>query len=97
VVEAVSGEEALTVLRSNRIVHVMFCPSDLDGKVTGSNLVRIVGRDFPGVKLLLNAAGPASADKLTKPFTVLLRPYRFAVVEQHLRNLLFADRTDNSK
>jgi CheY-like chemotaxis protein len=97
VLEAVSGQEALTVLRSNRIVHAMFCSSDLDGKVTGSNLVRTVCRDFSGVKLLLNAAGPTSANKLTKPLTVLQRPYRFDVVEQHLRNLLFADRTDGAR
>src|ERR1700761_7193473 len=62
VLEAVSGQEALTVLRSRRIVHAMFFSSDLEGMVTGSNLLRTVCRDFPGVKLVLNAAGPTSAN-----------------------------------
>ncbi len=89
VLEAVSGQEALTVLRSNRIVHALFCPSDLDGEVRGLEFVRIVCRDFSGVKVLLNAARPEHGNKQTKPFTVVGRPYPFAVVEHHLRDLLF--------
>ena len=83
VVEAVSGEEALTLLRAGRMAHAMLTALDLDGGVSGLELAEAVQLEFPSVKLLL---GASCKDGQGRPrFTMIERPYEPAAVEAAIR------------
>jgi CheY-like chemotaxis protein len=57
VVEAINGEEALRLLRSGRIAHVMLSGTELQGTAEGSRLAAAVARAFPHLKILRAAFG----------------------------------------
>lgn len=52
VVEAINGDEALRLLRSGRIAHVLLSDIDLPETAGGHQLAAAVAREFPHVKLL---------------------------------------------
>ena len=56
VVEAVSGDEALRLLRSGRIAHILLSGLDLHDTAEGRQLAAAVAREFPHVTLLQGAA-----------------------------------------
>jgi len=86
VVEAVSGEEALTLLRAGRMAHAMLTALDLDGAVSGLALAEAVQLEFPSVKLLLGANRKGGRGR--PRFTTTERPYEPAAVEAAIRALL---------
>jgi CheY-like chemotaxis protein len=52
VVEAINGDEALRLLRSGRIAHVMLSGADLRETAEGSHLAAAVAKEFPHVHIL---------------------------------------------
>lgn len=87
VLEAVSVEQALEVLRAGP-VQAVFTDVKLPGSQNGLDLMRIVQSDFPNAKVLLTS-GVVKADEVTLDSTTLLRkPYFLFEVERHLRALL---------
>jgi CheY-like chemotaxis protein len=86
VVEAVNGEEALTLLRSGRMAHAVLSALTLDGAVSGLELAEAVQREFPGLKLLLGASTEDAPRR--QRFTIVERPYEPAAVEATIRALL---------
>lgn len=52
VVEAISGDEALRLLRSGRIAHIMLSGADLHETAEGGRLAAAVAREFPHLKIL---------------------------------------------
>ena len=87
VLEAVSVEQALEVLRASP-VEAVFTDVKLPGSQNELDLMRIVRSDFPKAKVLLTS-GVMKADEATLDGTTLLRkPYFLFEVERHLRALL---------
>jgi CheY-like chemotaxis protein len=86
VVEAVNGEEALTLLRSGRMAHAVLSALDLAGALSGLELAEAVECEFPRLKLLLGAAGKEGRGR--QRFTMVERPYEPAAVEAAIRALL---------
>lgn len=87
VLEAVSVEQALELLRSSP-VQVVFTDVKLPGSQNGLDLMRIVQSDFPKAKVLLTS-GVVKADEVTLDgITLLRKPYFLFEVERHLRTLL---------
>jgi CheY-like chemotaxis protein len=52
VVEAINGEEALRLLRSGRIAHIMLSGADLHETAEGGRLATAVAREFPHLQIL---------------------------------------------
>ena len=87
VLEAVSVEQALEVLRATPI-QVVFTDVKLPGPQDGLDLTRIVQSDFPKSKVLLTS-GVVKADEVTlEGITLMRKPYFLFEVERHLRTLL---------
>ena len=89
VLEAVSVEQALEVLRASP-VQVVFTDVKLPGPQDGLDLMHIVQSDFPKSKVLLTS-GVVKADEVTlEGITLLRKPYFLFEVEKYLRALLAA-------
>jgi hypothetical protein len=63
VLEAVDVEQALDLLRAERSVQVVFADVKLPGSQDGLDLMRIVQRDHPDIKMLL----PVAFSRPTRP------------------------------
>jgi len=95
VVEAVDVDQALQLLRSERIVAV-FADVKLPGPRNGIDLMRIVQADFPHTRVLLTS-GVVAADEVTLDgVTLLKKPYFLFELERQLRRLLPQMDTDPS-
>ena len=95
VVEAVDGDQALQLLRTERIVAV-FADVKLPGPRNGIDLMRIVQADFPHTRVLLTS-GVVAADEVTLDgVTLLKKPYFLFELERQLRRLLPQMDTDPS-
>lgn len=68
VVEAVNGDEALRLLRSGRIVHVILSDGDACSRPKEANLVDAVEREFPHVKILQSSGRPLGEKILKRPY-----------------------------
>jgi CheY-like chemotaxis protein len=95
VVEAVDVDQALQLLRTERIVAV-FADVKLPGPRNGIDLMRIVQADFPHTRVLLTS-GVVAADEVTLDgVTLLKKPYFLFELERQLRRLLPQMDTDPS-
>ena len=91
VLEAGSADEALTILRTDEPVHVLFTDVNMPGSVDGFGLAQWVRRERPELKVIItsgvtrtvNAAGDLCSDA---PY--LAKPYDLADVERRIRQLL---------
>jgi len=89
VFEAVDVDEAVTILRA-KPVRVVFTDVKLAGPGTGVDLLGIVRRDFPNVKVLFTS-GVVKADEVAATGTPFVRkPYFLFEVERQIRSLLAA-------
>lgn len=95
VVEAVDVEQALQLLRTERIV-VVFADVKLPGPRNGIDLMRIVQADFPQAKVLLTSGVVAAGEVTLDGVTLLKKPYFLFELERHLRRLLPQMDTDAS-
>jgi CheY-like chemotaxis protein len=87
VLEAVDVEQALQLLRTERIV-IVFADVKLPGPRNGLDLMRIVQTDFPQSKVLLTS-GVVAADEVTLDgVTLMKKPYFLFELERQLRRLL---------
>lgn len=95
VVEAVDVDQALQLLRTERIAAV-FADVKLPGPRNGIDLMRIVQADFPHTRVLLTS-GVVAADEVTLDgVTLLKKPYFLFELERQLRRLLPQMDTDPS-
>jgi hypothetical protein len=60
VVEAISGDAALRLLRSGRIAHIMLSGADLHETDEGGHFAAAVAREFPHLKILRAELGGAA-------------------------------------
>jgi CheY-like chemotaxis protein len=96
VLEAADVEQALDLLRAEKSVQLVFADVKLPGRLDGLDLMRIIRRDYPAMKLLLTS-GVLKADQTTVDGVTLLRkPYFLFEVERQIKSLL-APRADEAQ
>ena len=89
VIEAVNTEEALTVLKTDVQVTVVF--SDMGQAGDGFNLARWIRRERPNIKIILSSGLKRSAEeagKLCEEGPHLKQPYDHVLLERRLRQLI---------
>jgi CheY-like chemotaxis protein len=62
VIEAASGDEALSVLRATERVDVVVTDLRMPGSLNGSDLVRLIRREFPGLKVVMLSGNSPDAE-----------------------------------
>jgi CheY-like chemotaxis protein len=87
VLEAVNVEEALDILRADRLIRVVFTDVKLPGPRNGLDLMGLVQAEFPEVKVLLTSGVSPYPDPLNGVM-LLKKPYFLFEVERHIRLLL---------
>lgn len=88
VLEAVDVAQALVVLRTEKAVRLVFSDVRLPGPRSGLDLMEIIRRDYPQMKILLTS-GVIKVDGATLDGVTLLRkPYFLFEVERHVKTLL---------
>ena len=88
VLEAVDGDGAVEILEAAADVRLAFIDITLPGDMSGLDLLEVIQRDFPLVKMLFTS-GLVTGDRLEQrglPF--LRKPYFMFEVERHIRSLL---------
>jgi CheY-like chemotaxis protein len=88
VVEAVSVEEAVTILQATKSVQVVFTDVKLSGTQTGFDLSEIIQRDYPNTGVLFTSGVVQEGDASAKGITFIRKPYFLFEVERHIRALL---------
>lgn len=86
VVEAVTADEALELLRAAPDVRAVFSDVKLPGKHNGIDLAATIRRDYPHIRILLTSAVAPFPE--VKGVTLLRKPYFLFEVERQLRSLL---------
>jgi len=88
VLEAVDVARALAILETEKALRLVFADVRLPGPQSGLDLMEIVRRDYPAVKILLTS-GVIRADETTLGgITLLRKPYFLFEVERHVKSLL---------
>jgi CheY-like chemotaxis protein len=86
VVEAVSADEALTILRGNPSIQAVFADVKLPGTLDGLDLARAIQRDYRHLKVLLTSGvAPFGA---VEGITLMKKPYFLFEVERQIRSML---------
>jgi CheY-like chemotaxis protein len=94
VIEAGNAEEAVTALKTDARIKVVFADVQMPGSVDGFGLAQWVHRERTGVKIILTSGvkrAAAVAADLCKDGPLMEKPYSSAEVERRIRMLL-ADR-----
>jgi CheY-like chemotaxis protein len=88
VLEAVDVERALAIVETERALQLVFADVRLPGPRNGLDLMEILRRDYPHLKILLTS-GVVKADETTlDDITLLRKPYFLFEVERHVKSLL---------
>ena len=88
VVEAVSGDEALRVLRTGIAVDVLFTDVRMPGAVDGLDLAAIVRREFESIAVIVTSAHLSAK---AVPGLFVTKPYRPTEVVAKIKQLLARD------
>jgi len=91
VIEAVSGDEALLVLKSKITVDVVLSDAESPGSTDGFSLAKWIGQQQPGVRVILSGNPERAADAagdLCQSGPMLAKPYDPRLVVDRIRRLL---------
>lgn len=86
VIEAVSADEAVDVLRAGPRVHAVFADVKLPGTLNGAELAQMVRRDHRQVKVLLTSGVTPFPE--IEGVQLLKKPYFLFDVERALKSML---------
>lgn len=86
VLEAVTADEALEMLRATSRVHAVFSDVKLPGNHSGVDLAKIIWRNYQHIKVLLTSG--VSPFPEVEGVTLLRKPYFLFEVERQLRSML---------
>ena len=93
ILEAVDVPQAVALLEADRSIELVFSDVKLPGPQNGLDLVRIVRRDHPRVRILLTSGVIKPDEAQLDDITLLRKPYFLFEVERHLKALLAGDTT----
>ena len=86
---AADGEQALSIVMSGEIIHLVFCDIVMPGKLNGIDVARILREHFPRLPVLLTTGYTTEAGNAPQEgFAILAKPYRPEVLHQAIRDLL---------
>ena len=86
---AADGEQALSIVMSGEIIHLVFCDIVMPGKLNGIDVARILREHFPRLPVLLTTGYTAEAGNASQEgFAILAKPYRPEALHQAIRDLL---------
>lgn len=88
VLEAVDVAQAVAVLRTEKAVRLVFSDVRLPGPRSGLDLMEIIRRDYPQMKMLLTSGVIKVDDTTLDGVTLLRKPYFLFEVERHVKTLL---------
>lgn len=88
VLEAVNVDEAVTILRATGNVRVVFSDVKLSGSRTGFDLLEVMRRDFPTVKMLFTSGVVKADDAAATGIPFVRKPYFLFEIERHIKALL---------
>jgi CheY-like chemotaxis protein len=83
VLEAVNAEEAITLLRADRSIALVFTDVTMPGPMDGNALAAWVAERYPGIRILISS-GVTQDTGL--PF--LAKPYSFVALQQRIEAML---------
>jgi DNA-binding NtrC family response regulator len=83
VIEATSAADAISILESGTPVDIVFSDVDMPGELTGHGLAEWLGRNHPGLPVLLTSGSATEADNLTAgdKRRFLTKPYDFGELD----------------
>jgi CheY-like chemotaxis protein len=93
VIEAGSAHEALTLLKADVEVDVVFSDIQMPGEMDGFGLAQWVRQNRPGVEVILTSGAASAADKasdLCGEGPLLQKPYESDEVDRRIKQLLAA-------
>jgi two-component system NtrC family sensor kinase len=86
---AADGEQALSIVMSGEIIHLVFCDIVMPGKLNGIDVARILREHFPRLPVLLTTGYTTEAGNASQEgFAILAKPYRPEVLHRAIRDLL---------
>src|SRR5215813_6468423 len=91
VVEAGNGDKAVTILRTDVHIDVVFTDVHMPGSVDGFGLARWVRRERPGLRVILTSGFTQTAHDagvLFEDGPLVAKPYDYQEVEDRIRTLL---------
>ena len=91
VLEAVDVPQAVALVETDRSVELVFSDVKLPGSQNGLDLVRILRRDHPQVRILLTSGVIKPDEAQFDDITLLRKPYFLFEVERHVKALLAND------
>jgi CheY-like chemotaxis protein len=97
VLEAVDADQAESILRSRADVWLAFCDIKLPGGRSGFDLLDVVRRDFPHVKVLFSSGVIKDEEAIREGVSFLRKPYILFEVQRRIEALLAALRTQLAK
>ena len=87
VIEAETGDEALSVLRDGSGIDLVLSDVKMPGATSGIDLARRVGAEWPWIKVLLTS-GYIEAEADVEQFEVIFKPYRVTELAERMHELL---------
>jgi CheY-like chemotaxis protein len=87
VVEAKSGDEALTVLESGGTIDLLVTDVQMPGRLDGLALARLVRQTYPGTKIIIAASSIADL-RPNEVDGIFAKPYAVDDVVDHTNRLL---------
>jgi DNA-binding NtrC family response regulator len=91
VLQAADVAEARIILENNDKVDLVFSDINMPGGETGFALAQLVLRHYPDTRVLLTSGMPqVDEDTRDLPEPLILKPYSYASVLQHIQRLLQA-------
>ena len=88
VLEAVNVDEAVQILHATTGVRVVFSDVKLAGPRNGFDLLEVIRRDFPQIRVLFTS-GVVPADEVSRTGIPFVRkPYFLFEIERHIKTLL---------
>lgn len=88
VLEAVTYEEAVSLLKAEPFIDAVFADVRLPGAQSGLDLTLLIQRDYPTVKVLLTSGVIRSEETSLANMTLIRKPYFLFEVERRIRALI---------
>ena len=88
--EAVDFDQAVALLKARSDIGVVFSDIKLPGDKSGFDLLAVVERDFPAVRMLFTSGVIKAEEASHRGITFLRKPYFLFEVERQIRALLEA-------
>jgi CheY-like chemotaxis protein len=88
VIEAADADEALTILRADKSIRLLFTDMKMPGTISGLDLVRIARAEHPAVKVIIGSAHIGLSDWASEADAAFEKPYELKQVVAKILELI---------